>query len=151
MSKIMGEKLSEEQCQLFNQHNLTAVVATVSSDGMPNTAPMALFYAPDPKTILMCIGKMHDTYQNIEENGKVMINLVNKEDHAFSVRGKGEIVRETSQVNDAMAIVKIQVEEVKNDQSPVARAVEEIRLQPKSGKTREFLDGLQEELENFST
>ncbi len=150
MSEILGSELTQEQRKLFNSGELTAVVATVDKSGFPNTAPMALFYSPDEKTVLMSIGTIHDTYKNIEENGKVMINVMEDEDFAFSVKGEAAILKSDSDENKGMSVIRVKVEQVKNDQSPVAKVSSGIDLEMRNEKSSEFLTGLQKELENIT-
>ncbi|OWZ82994.1 pyridoxamine 5'-phosphate oxidase family protein [Natranaerobius trueperi] len=146
MSHILGSKLTEEHKKLFNEKEVTAVVATVSENGYPNAAPMALFYAPDSKILRMSIGSMHETYKNIKQNGKVVVSVMEDDDIAFSVKGECDIIKEKSDVNDGMAVIEMKVDEVKKDTSPVARITGGVEIEPRNEKSVNFLKGLAEEL-----
>jgi len=147
MSQIIGEELNSELIELFNENELTAVVATVSDDGYPNTAPMALFYAPDNKRLRMSIGTMHESYENIKQNEKIMVNVMEGGDYAFSIKGRGKIIKEKSDYNDAMSVVEISIEQIKKDNSPVAKITQGIKLEPRNEKSVDFLEKLSDELE----
>lgn len=149
LSEITGKTLTTAQQNVFNQQWLTAVVATVSSDGFPNAAPMALFYAPDESKVRMSVGTMHETYTNIKENGKVSICVMEEGDYAFTVKGYGKVLREKSETTGSMSIIEVDVEEVKEDTSPVAEIIQAIRLNPRSDKSQRFLEKIAQELKSI--
>jgi flavin reductase (DIM6/NTAB) family NADH-FMN oxidoreductase RutF len=140
MSKIIGKILSPEIMNLINKTKITAVLATVSEDGWPNTAPMHLITAINEIKLRLSIGKMHDTYNNIKHNGRVMINILEKDDTAISIKGKARIVRDPMNGNKSMAMIEIDIVEIKSDTTPTLIVKEGIKTIHRSEKTQNFFN-----------
>lgn len=91
-----------------------AIVATVDVDGTPRTAPFGSLRAVTPNLLRLCSLRDHDTYANLRRDGRVMVSMISP-DIAISVRGRARLVRECMEVDEAFAILDIDIEEVKND------------------------------------
>ncbi len=147
MTDGVPAQLTSEQMALLNSRRLCVVMVTVSRDGMPNAAPMALMAAPDPHRVLVSVSTWHDTYQNVKETGKVALSVMASGDRAFTVKGPARVVQETTQVSDKMSVIEIEVQEVKDDVSPAARVNNGVEMVIRSEKARQFLDAIWDELQ----
>lgn len=116
MSRVIGNELPAEVCQLLNREVTTVVMATVDADGQPWTAPFHDVAARDTKTLRAAIFPKHKTLENIRRDPRVMLCIMDEGNIAVSVRGKARIVAEQmATVRWPSVIVEIKVEEVKSD------------------------------------
>lgn len=148
MSKILGESLPAEAFEMLRSKVPTVVVATVSSDGMPNTTPVHLTYAKNPETILMGMALRHRGTSNIKDNGNVMLCMCEKGDVNVSIKGKAKVIREPMLCNKAMCIVQVDVESVKDD-STHSETTTGIRYRCVSERGERFIQKIFEELEEY--
>ena len=95
--------------------NPIAVVATVDPDGTPRTAPFGSLRAITPGLLRLCCAHRHDTYANLCRDGRAMVALLAPPDIAVGIRGRARLVREQMNLDEHMAVLEIDVEEVKND------------------------------------
>jgi hypothetical protein len=95
--------------------NPIAVVATVDPDGTPRTAPFGSLRAVTPGLLRLCCAHRHDTYANLCRDGRAMVAVLAPPDIAVGIRGRARLVREQMNVDEHMAVLEIDVEEVKND------------------------------------
>jgi flavin reductase (DIM6/NTAB) family NADH-FMN oxidoreductase RutF len=91
------------------------VVATVDPDGTPRTAPFGSLRAVTPRLLRLACNRYHDTYANLRRDGRVMVALLAPPNIAVSIRGQARVVKERMDASEHLAIVEIEVEEVKND------------------------------------
>jgi hypothetical protein len=148
MSKIFGDSLPPEALAILKDRLTTTVVATVSPDGFPNTTPIHLLTAKDPKTLLMAMAKRHRGTHNIKENGHVMVCFCEQGDVNVSIKGTAKVVKEPMDCNSAMCVVQVDITEVKDD-STHSRTTTGIRYQCMSPKSVEFIAGVVDELEKM--
>jgi hypothetical protein len=111
-----GEEHIINLMELFNQNpnRIIAVAGTVGADGTPNTAPVTLIYAKNPKTMLVA------TLRNTTT--------------ANSMR----LIKEPMAFSDAMALWEMQVEKVKLDTSPAQRVFQGPASTPRNEKAEAF-------------
>jgi len=95
--------------------NPVAVVATVDADGAPRTAPFGSLRAVTPRLLRLACNRHHDTYANLCRDGQVCVALLAPPDIAVSIRGRARLVQERMQIGEHLAVLEIDVEEVKND------------------------------------
>jgi hypothetical protein len=95
--------------------NPITVVATVDPDGTPRTAAFGSLRAVTPRLLRLGCNRYHDTYANLCRDGRVMVALLAPPDIAVSIRGRARVVKERMDVAEYLAVVEIDVEEVKND------------------------------------
>lgn len=147
MTDEVSAQLTGEQMALLNSRRLCVVMVTVTRDGQPNAAPMALVAAPDPHRVLVSVSTLHETYQNVKETGKVALSVMASGDRAFTVKGPARVVQDTTRASDKMSVVEVEVREVKDDVSPVARVNSGVETVIRSEKARQFMDALWDELQ----
>ncbi len=148
MSKILGDSLPDDAYRILRDRLTTTVVATVSPDGSPNTTPVHLLTAKDPKTLLMAMAIRHQGTQNIRENGMAMVCFCEQGDINVSIKGTGRVVREPMECNKAMCVVQLDVTEVKDD-STHSRTTTGIRYQCMQAKSIQFIADVFDELEGM--
>lgn len=95
--------------------NPITIVATVDPDGSPRTAPFGSLRAVTPKLLRLACNRYHDTYANLCRDGRVMVALLAPPNTAVGIRGRARVVKEQMDVGEHLAVVEIDVEEVKND------------------------------------
>lgn len=95
--------------------NPITIVATVDLDGTPRTAPFGSLRAATPRLLRLACLRVHDTYANLCRDGRVAVALLAPPDIAVSITGRARVVKETVDANEHIAILEIDVEEVKND------------------------------------
>ncbi len=115
-----GEEKVFDLRKLFNDHpnRVVSTVGTVNEDGSPNAAPMSLFYCPDERTIVAAMVAGSQTAANVRRDGRVIIEVLFAGDVVFGIRGKGRVIKEAFDCNQATMGVKIEVASVKRDTSP---------------------------------
>lgn len=95
--------------------NPVTIVATVDPDGSPHTAPFGSVRAVTPQLLRMISLRFHDTYANLQRDGRAVVAVVAPPDIAVSIRGRARVLREQMRADPNSAILEIAVEEVKND------------------------------------
>jgi len=95
--------------------NPIAVVATVDPDGTPHTAPFGSLRAVTPRLLRLACNHYHDTYANLRRDGRVSVALLAPPNIAVSIQGRARVAKERMDVAEHLAVVDIDVEEVKND------------------------------------
>jgi hypothetical protein len=95
--------------------NPIVVVATVDTDGAPRTAPFGSLRAVTPSLLRLACNQYHDTYANLCRDGRVSVALLAPPNIAVSIRGQARVVQERMDTGDHLAILEIDVENVKND------------------------------------
>jgi len=95
--------------------NPITIVATVDPDGTPRTAPFGSLRAATPRLLRLACLRYHDTYANLRRNGRATVALLAPPDIAVSITGQARVVKEKVDANEQIAILEIDVEQVKND------------------------------------
>jgi hypothetical protein len=95
--------------------NPITIVATVDPDGNPRTAPFGSLRAATPRLLRLACLRYHDTYVNLCRDDRVAVALLAPPDIAVSITGRARVVKERVDANEQIAILEINVEEVKND------------------------------------
>ncbi len=115
-----------------------SVVATVDRDGSPHTAPFGSLCVVSPTTLRFGCDRKHDTYANVQRDGRVTVSLVAPPDVALSIKGRAKVLKERMNLVDTDAIIEIQVDDVKDDLIPGAFIVSGI-LYSTAHHVREFI------------
>ncbi|RMG59425.1 MAG: pyridoxamine 5'-phosphate oxidase family protein [Deltaproteobacteria bacterium] len=163
MAKIVSEDLvvrieKKGQVSVFdlarifneNPNRVVSVVGTVNEDGTPNTAPMSLFYCPDERTIIAGMTRASRTVENLRRTGRVIIEVLYDGDVGFGIIGRGTVIRDPLECNDATCAVKIEVLGVKRDTSPAQIITAGVRITPRSERAIEYEKAVMEELKGLS-
>ena len=152
MARVLGETLivnrahkpGEERLlnlmELFNQNpnRIIVVAGTVGPDGAPNTAPVTLIYARDPKTLLVATLRNTSTANNLRQDGRVSLEVIQGEDVVVGIQGTMRLVKEPMDFSDAMALWEMQVKRVKLDTSPAQRVFQGPASTPRNEKAEAF-------------
>jgi general stress protein 26 len=152
MARVLGDNLivnlarqpGEEQLfnimELFNQNpnRIIVVAGTVGADGAPNTAPVSLIYAKDPKTMLVATLRNTTTATNLRRDGRVSLELFREGDLVFGIQGTMRLIKEPMAFSDAMVLWEMQVDKVKQDTSPAQRVIQHPASVPRNEKAAAF-------------
>lgn len=146
MSKILGSILPKEVVELFNKELTTVILSTVTEKGEPHAMPVHLMVAPDDKTIRLALVKVHKTTENIKQNSKAFITVLEGSDIAIGIKGSARITREPMEGNAAMCMVEFKVEEIKSDTTPTVIVNNGVRSEHRTEKTKNFFREMFDEL-----
>ncbi|MFC1941636.1 pyridoxamine 5'-phosphate oxidase family protein [Chloroflexota bacterium] len=116
-------KLPAEVKEMFKQQ--LPLIATSSKDGVPNVGPKGSMYVVDDETLGYSEGTSRTTLDNIKENKKVAVMIIDKETmDGYQIKGTAEL-QTSGAIYDTMAernkarnrppaeyVVKISVEAV---------------------------------------
>jgi general stress protein 26 len=152
MARVLGDTLvvnrshkpGEEQLvnlmELFNANpnRIIVVAGTVGADGAPNTAPVSLIYAKDPKTMLVATLRNTTTATNLRRDGRVCLELFQAGDLVIGIQGTMRLIKEPMDFSDAMALWEMQVQKVKLDTSPAQRVFQGPASTPRNDKAASF-------------
>jgi predicted pyridoxine 5'-phosphate oxidase superfamily flavin-nucleotide-binding protein len=84
-------KLSNEIKAVFEKQ--LAVIATSSANGTPNVGPKGSMYIADDETLAYSEGTGEKTLRNIQENPKVAVLVVDRENSdGYQVKGTAEVL-----------------------------------------------------------
>ncbi|KON29534.1 hypothetical protein AC482_06260 [miscellaneous Crenarchaeota group-15 archaeon DG-45] len=127
---MSGSELGQEAIGLINRLATIMVVATVDEDGSPRTAPFGWVYAKDSRTLRFSTSRGHDTYKNIVRDGRVMVCLMEEGNTAISIKGNARVYKERLEsVSSHIAIVEIDITNIKNDVTRVASVISGIKCE----------------------
>jgi hypothetical protein len=152
MARLLGDTLivnlarkpGEEQLinlmELFNQNpnRIIVVAGTVGPDGAPNTAPVSLIYAKNPKTLLVATLRNTTTANNLRRDGRVSLELFREGDLVLGILGTMRLIKEPMAFSDAMALWEMEVQKVKLDTSPAQRVFQGPASTPRNEKAEAF-------------
>ena len=126
--------------------NPIAILATVDEDGTPRTAPFGSLRAVTTNLLRLCCNHHHDTYRNLCRDGRVMVAVLVPPNIAIGISGQARVVKETMKIAEHLAVIEIDIEEVKNDMMRRGKIESEIRFKPPEDLW-EFYVGAKEEIE----
>ena len=97
------------------------ILATFSEQGVPRTTPLHYLYPRGFDSILITIEKDHSSYLDMIWQKKVTLSFLCAGDISYSVLGRVGVVRAPSLVHPYMNIMRIDVVDVRNNKSVIAR------------------------------
>jgi hypothetical protein len=124
--------------------NPIAVVATVDPDGTPHTAPFGSLRAVTPRLLRLACNRYHDTYANICRDGRVMVAWLAPPNIAVSIRGQARVVKEQMNTGEHLAVLEVDVEEVKNDMMRRGAIESEIQFAPPKDLVHYYVEAIAE-------
>lgn len=132
MSILFGTELNPALIDLFNKKVNTAIVATIDQNYFPHTAPFNFIVVRDPKHLRIAVSRQHLTFVNIIENGYVALAVLDEGDIAVCIKGFAQVVKDNMETDINMAIVEIEVVEIKKNNSSISYVTQGIRTIHKS-------------------
>lgn len=126
--------------------NPIAILATVDEDGAPRTAPFGSLRAVTPKLLRLCCNIRHDTYANLCRDGRAMMAVLAPPNIAIGISGRARVVKEAMDIAEHLAVIEIDIEEVKNDMMRQGKIESEICFSPPDD-LREYYVGAIAEIE----
>jgi len=150
MAKHVGVKLPEDLIKILKRGKTVAVLATFSEKGLPHTTPIQCVYPKGLESILISIHKDHTGYHNMVWQKKVMLCFMDEGNVAYSVLGRAGVVRAPSTVHPLMAIVRIDIVDIKSDRSVLTRVESGVSWSYTSWEAEELLKSLINELKDLS-
>lgn len=129
---MLGTELSPALADLFDKRIGTVIVATVDQEFHPHTAPFNFVVVRDSKNIRIAISRNHQTYQNILNNGCVAVAALDEGDIAVCIKGFGRVIRNAMDTDYNMAVVEVEISEIKKDNSMLYFVTQGIRIRHKT-------------------
>ena len=117
MSDLLGRELTPNLFDLLAKRMATVVVATVDNDGCPHTAPYNQITAMDPKHICLAVNRQDATFLSLRDYGLTMIEVLEEGDIAAGIKGRARVCRQYMEANCNLAMIEIEIEEIKRDNS----------------------------------
>lgn len=127
MSDLIGQALAPNLFDILAKRTTTVVVATVDDDGWPHTAPYNQVIAVDPHRLRLAINRQDATFRSLRDYGLAMVEVLEEGDIAAGIKGRAHIFREQMECNCNLAVVEIEIEEVKRDNSAYYLVVQGVR------------------------
>ncbi len=116
-------KLTSEMKTMFEKQ--LAVIATASSEGIPNVGPKGSMHVVDDETLAYSEGIAEKTLRNLKENPRVAVMVVDREvPDGYQVKGTAELLtsgdifervakrQEERRMPRPKQVVKISIEEI---------------------------------------
>ena len=149
MSILLGTELTSALKNLFDKRISTTIMATLSAEKFPHTAPFNSIIATDCKHLRLAISKDHQTYLNILEQNQVSIAVLDEGDIAVSITGVAHVIREHMEIDYNMVILEIEIQEIKKDNSPYFFVTQGIRCRHKNEPNLLYSRKLFQELQSI--
>jgi hypothetical protein len=127
MSDLYGRALTPGLFDLLSSRLSVVVVGTVDSDGCPHTAPYNQVYAPDPNHLRLAINRQDLTFAALRDYGLAMVEVLEEGDLAAGIKGRARVIRDRMESNVNLALVELEIDEVKKDNSPLLLVVQGAR------------------------
>src|SRR3990170_3292739 len=150
MAKHVGVKLPEDLVSVLKQGKTVGVLATFSEKGLPHTTPIQCVYPKGLESILISIHKDHTGYHNMVWQKKVMMNILDENNVAYSVLGRAGVVRAPSSVHPLMNVVRIDIIDIKSDRSVLTKVESGVRWSYTSAEAEELSNALMDELKELA-
>lgn len=120
MAKKIGMQLPLDLFEILKK-GTRCILATFSEQGVPRTTPLHYMYPRGFDSILITIEKDHSSYLDMIWQKKVTMNFLHDGDISYSVLGRAGVVRAPSLVHPFMNIMRIDIMDVRNNKSMIAR------------------------------
>ncbi len=150
MAKHVGVKLPEDLIAVLKSGKTVGVLATFSEKGLPHTTPIQCVYPKGQESILISIHKDHTGYHNMVWQKKVMMCFMDEGNVAYSVLGRAGVVKAPSSVHPLMAVVRIDIVDIKSDRSVLTRVESGVGWSYTSWEAEQLSKSLIEELRDLS-
>jgi len=140
LARKPGEEQVVNLMDLFNQNpnRIIVVAGTVGADGSPNTSPISLIYAKNPRTLLVATLRNTTTANNLRRDGRVSLELFREGDLVIGIQGIMRLIKEPMAFSDAMALWEMAVHQVKLDTSPAQKVLQGPASVPRNDKAEAF-------------
>jgi len=149
LAKYLGKNIPQEYADFINSNLINGIWATVDENGYPRTAPITFIRVKSENTLLLGIGAKTRMADNVKRDGKISLCIVEAGDIALSIRGKARIIKEPMDCNKYMAVVSVDIEEVKSDTSPDSKVVRGIGIEPRTERGARFIHEVNRELDEL--
>ena len=132
---MLGPELNSCLKDLFEKRISTVILATTDINHRPHTAPFNYVIAQDAKHLRIAISKEHQTYRNISERSPVALEVLEEGDVAVCIKGLAKVIRDNMCADYNMAVIEIEILEIKKDNSPNYLVTQGIRARHKNELT----------------
>lgn len=150
MAKHVGIQLPDDLYTMLKAGKSVGVLATFSENGTPDTMPITWVYPKQRESILLTIHKDHQTYINMVWQKKVIFCFLGENNVSYSVLGRAGVVRAPSMVNPLMNVVRIDIIEIKSEQSVLTLVDSGVQWSYISPEAQELGDALMDELKDLA-
>lgn len=151
MAKHVGVKLPLDLINVLKKGKTVAILATYSEKGLPHTTPIQCIYPKGLESFLIAIHMEHAGYHNMVWQKKVMLCFLDEGNIAYSVLGRAGVVKAPLfGVHPQMAVVRIDIIDIKCDRSTLTRVDSGVRWSYTSWEAEELCKALYAELHELA-
>ena len=132
MAVFIGAELTPALKYLLDSRVNPVILATIDREHHPNTAPYNCIVAPDTRHLRIALCKDNQTYTNIIENGNIALAIIDEGDVAVCIKGNAQILMNHMNCDLNMAVIDIEIGEIRRNISPLFFVTQGIRTQFKN-------------------
>lgn len=146
MAKHIGITIPEDLMAYLKTERAIGILATFSEKGLPHTMAIKTFYPKNEESILLSISKDHEGYHNMVWQKKVMLCIIGPNNLVYNILGRAGVVRAPSSVHPFMNVVRIDIIDIKSDESVLYTITDGIAWKYPSEEASELVTSLMDEL-----
>lgn len=146
MAKHVGVKIPDDLYAFLKTEKAIGILASFSEKGVPHTTPIQCIYPKGRESLLMAIHKDHTGYHNMVWQKKIMISFLGDNNVAYSILGRAGVVRAPSYVHPMMNVVRIDIIDIKSDQSVLATVEKGVQWSVTSDDAQDVINSIFQEL-----
>jgi len=150
MAKHVGVKLPDDLFNLLKSEKTVGILATFSEKGVPNAMPVQWLYPKGQESLLLTIHKEQESYHNMVWQKKVTFCFLGEGNVAYTILGRAGVVLAPSSVNALFHVVRIDIIEIKNEQSVLTKIDAGVQWSYISPEVEEFGHALMDELKGLA-
>lgn len=132
MAVFIGTELTPALKYRFDGRVNPVILATIDQEHHPSTAPFNCIVAPDNRHLRIALCKDNQTYANIIENGNIALAVLDEGDIAVCIQGNAQILMNHMSFDINMAVIEIEINEIRRNNSPMFFVTQGIRTQFKN-------------------
>ncbi len=132
MAQFLGTELNATLIDSLKKRINTVIIASIDADCRPHTAPFHYITVHDNKHLRVAISRFHQTLQNITQIEDVAVAILDEGDIAVSLKGKARLFKETMDADKNLAVIEVEIEEIRKNNSSDFFVTQGIRIRHKN-------------------
>jgi hypothetical protein len=150
MDRPLEKELPVKLYRYFQENTMTGVASTVDEEGFPHGAPMSMFYALDPGTMLMAVQNGSVTFLNACRSGRIALTFISGGDLAVTIQARVQVLRENMENSKYMGILYLELQNVRSNVAQDVEIKEGLELVFRSQRWREYIGWILGELHSYT-
>jgi uncharacterized pyridoxamine 5'-phosphate oxidase family protein len=144
-------KLPQNVIVKMNSEETFIFLGSVDINGIPNITPVSFVIVKDEESLLFAIHKEEQGYKNLVKSKKVALSFYQDADSVVSILGRAGVVKAPSDTHPLMNIVRVDVINLKIDQSSYLSVQIGIKPKYKDEKAKRFKNAMMTELKKVAS